>query len=442
MTSNMVTLGSYRSEDYAKRVAVFYGAKQHTAKQHLLWVQHYEVGAASWPQSDFTKISTVDTYFHKKRKEWCFSYNHGALTPSPRHFLTCYEREVKKGYAFAQGHFFFQDNRHRHGLHYAILMAYDIDGGLSFEEVVALVTASGYEAFVFTTFSHQRRKGNAPPCDRCRVVFFLNSPFVFPDIEAAHDVNGTAVWKGVYAHVGTLLGFPFDPTCDNPERLFYFHSGPREMRDSARAVHINAGGQKLEINPLVGDVVDEIRKTEHEIRLRKETRRETPPSDDNVEFANACKALNFIDADIDYNGWRNVIFGFHHAFFDTDYEDAALDELIAWSATGRKFEGDESVIQVWESANQGGGITLGSVFHMAFKGGYQKPPSLAELYQRALKVLLAISDNEVFSATFQKIFKHSYVGSLAVEIGNRRALLHPNNFDENKLAIDLTESVL
>ena len=346
---------------------------------------------------------------------------------------------MKKGYAFAQGRFFFENDRHKHSLHYAILKAYDIDGGLSFDQVVALVKASGYEAVVFTTFSHQRQKGNSPPCDRCRVVFFLNSPFVFPDIEAAHDANGTAVWKGVYARVGTMLGFPFDPTCDNPERLFFFHSGPREMRDSARAVHVNAGGQRLEINPLVGDVVEELRKTEHETRLRKETRRETPPSDDNVEFANASKALNFIDADTEYNGWRNVIFGFHHAFFDTDYEDAALDELIAWSATGRKFEGDESVIQVWESANQGGGITLGTVFHMAGEGGYKPPPSLAELYLRAVKVLFAIKDNEGFSVTFRQIFKNSYIGGLPIEVSRRVELLDPRNFDEKLLAIDLSE---
>ena len=80
MTPNVVTIGPYRKlhpEEYAKRVAAFYGAKQHTAKQHLLWIQHYEIGGY-WPESDFTKISTVDTFWHKKRRDWCFSYDHAA----------------------------------------------------------------------------------------------------------------------------------------------------------------------------------------------------------------------------------------------------------------------------------------------------------------------------------------------------------------------------
>ena len=85
-------------------------------------------------------------------------------------------------------------------------------------------------------------------------------------------------------------------------------------------------------------------------------------------------ALTFISPDCNRKQWIDVGMGIHNA-------DLPFDVWRDWSSNSNKFDEGECAYQ-WESFEQDGGITLGTLFAYAKDGGYTRPkPDVSELFR-------------------------------------------------------------
>ncbi len=160
-------------------------------------------------------------------------------------------------------------------------LVFDIDAGLTFEEVRDRIKVRGYAGAVYTSFSHLKtttnirlshyqdwaRKNGASdkadeasvdeylqgkglghlsnvkvgnelveteegacirlehdPVHKVRIVLPLKAPFVVA--ENGGTDGASALWKRYYKSIGRALGLPFDPACSDLTRTFYFPSHP------------------------------------------------------------------------------------------------------------------------------------------------------------------------------------------------------------------------
>lgn len=114
------------------------------------------------------------------------------------------------------------------------------------------------------------------PIPKYRVVFFLNSPFVFQGKYAQND--RIVEWKERYYGLSKLLNLPVDKSCVDPGRLFYF---PRHDKGREHSTIYSAGA------PVTIDVIERI-------SLRDLEKSETGPS--NV-FSDASSDMSGDDRD-------------------------------------------------------------------------------------------------------------------------------------------------
>lgn len=80
-------------------------------------------------------------------------------------------------------------------------------------------------------------------------------------------------------------------------------------------------------------------------------------------------ALDHIDADCAYPEWRNVAFAVHD--YDPGVGGKGLFE--SWSRGGTKWDKDSSryINAIWEKADQGSGVTVGTLVHKATQNGWE-----------------------------------------------------------------------
>lgn len=107
-------------------------------------------------------------------------------------------------------------------------------------------------------------------------------------------------------------------------------------------------------------------------------------SDPNIDRVKS--ALGFLSADCDYDSWRNVLFALKSLGWSCGFELA--DE---WSATAPSRYDADSVIKQWNAAKADGGITIGTLFHLAEKAGWVTPAA------RALECRGDISNGRLFA---------------------------------------------
>lgn len=87
------------------------------------------------------------------------------------------------------------------------LFTLDVDEGCNLEE--AKIIFKKYKHLIVTTRNHQKSKDNRLPCDRFRVILFLQEPIRDNDIYSA-------TWHALYKI------FPFvDPSCKDPGRYWF-----------------------------------------------------------------------------------------------------------------------------------------------------------------------------------------------------------------------------
>ncbi|MGE3701800.1 MAG: primase-helicase family protein [Hyphomicrobiaceae bacterium] len=87
---------------------------------------------------------------------------------------------------------------------------------------------------------HVENKGNCyivrhRPLDKFRVIFPLSEPINIPALDESTN-SAVEVYKDIYHAVGNAVGLPFDHSCSDPCRLFYFPSCPAHLQDEKRAL--------------------------------------------------------------------------------------------------------------------------------------------------------------------------------------------------------------
>ena len=207
-------------------------------------------------------------------------------------WVTHVERDSKDGPCFIPGALE-EGRRSKHKVLYLSAMVYDVDGGMSFADAAKLVDDSPYMAFLYTTHSHMvatTRLNRKPfnkwwdvrdyplpiekhididtvnsylqeigkkfvdnvriedittdeirithdPIEKFRVIYPLARNFYMD--HASFDTNVAAeVWALTYAEIGKNLGIPFDPSCADPARLYFF---PAHTKGGQHAVHFSNG---------------------------------------------------------------------------------------------------------------------------------------------------------------------------------------------------------
>ena len=89
--------------------------------------------------------------------------------------------------------------------------------------------------------------------------------------------------------------------------------------------------------------------------------------------ARIATALAAIPADCNRDTWLRVGMALHDCGWDDGTTDRGFEIWVAWSATGRKkFKGEHDLETRWRSFGQPGrgGVTLGSLFHIAREAGW------------------------------------------------------------------------
>lgn len=77
--------------------------------------------------------------------------------------------------------------------------------------------------------------------------------------------------------------------------------------------------------------------------------------------------LNYLHPDCDYQTWIEIGMALHH---EGDGNFSLWDE---WSSKGSKYKGQKDLLIHWKSFRENGGITPGSIWHMATAAGWRPP---------------------------------------------------------------------
>lgn len=103
-------------------------------------------------------------------------------------------------------------------------------------------------------------------------------------------------------------------------------------------------------------------------------------------------ALSHIPAETSRDEWLVVAMALHHAGSQVNELDYALTLFHEWSATATsKYKGPRDIETVWRSFKADNGIKTGSLFHIAFKYGYQRPiPDVTQLFTNVTPVTPAL----------------------------------------------------
>ena len=140
---------------------------------------------------------------------------------------------VKRGHAWSCATY---DHSMRSKANYqqAQLIGLDIDNGLTLNDALNHPFVKQYGQLIYTSASHQKSKGDTPPCDRFRIVFSANQPI--KDIDSYEQLV-----KAVLGHFGEA-----DEACKDASRYWAGNSQaeifildgdplPASLIDSAKA---------------------------------------------------------------------------------------------------------------------------------------------------------------------------------------------------------------
>lgn len=89
--------------------------------------------------------------------------------------------------------------------------------------------------------------------------------------------------------------------------------------------------------------------------------------------------LGHIDPDLGYDDWIMVGMALHHGGYPFTLWDA-------WSGRGTKYKGQKDLAVHWRSFNTAGGVSLGSLVHLAKRGGW-RPKFIAEYTPQAVPIV-------------------------------------------------------
>lgn len=99
------------------------------------------------------------------------------------------------------------------------------------------------------------------------------------------------------------------------------------------------------------------------------------------------QALAHITPDCERSEWITVLMALHHAGTVTQKLDEALALADEWSSQSEtKYKGQQDILNSWRGFKPDGGVTLGSLFHLAGQSGWTRPmPDVSTLFASVAK---------------------------------------------------------
>lgn len=199
--------------------------------------------------------------------------------------------------------------------------------------------------------------------------------------------------------------------------LFYRYNGERSKSwklDGEAVVELLSDGKQTVVPPSVHPDTDQPYTWEGSSLLDTEShslpylpddfidqvdqlfKKDTPAKEDiciddkAFEIAQVKEALEYIDAEA-YDDWIKIGMALKHAF-----EDEGLALFHEWSSKAPNYNAME-IEKKWESYD-GDGVTLGTLYHMAYENGYTKPhssPQGSVSVIDPMKILATLEDQKV-----------------------------------------------
>lgn len=247
-------------------------------------------------------------------------------------------------------------------------VALDFDHGARLNDVVQRLRDKGIEAIAYTTFSH------APEDEKFRIVLPLR--------KAIKPAEYARVWAGA----NTLTGGVADAACRDVSRLFYLPSCPPERAHLARVEHVSGriatadelvamapseesrvNGAHVNGHALDGATLAAARERARALNdeaLGHEPMPETPEQIERVR-----SALAALNADCEYEIWRNTVF----ATLATGWT-CARELAREWSASApARFDPGAFEKLADSFHDRADGVGVGSLFHTARAAGWVDP---------------------------------------------------------------------
>lgn len=200
-----------------------------------------------------------------------------------------------------------------------------------------------YEALVWTTWSH---KNPSKPKFR----------HLLPLARSVSPEEYAALWK----HINDVLGGVIDPATKDASRLQYLPRETSETGDAPLVIHHKdrtrgwLDPDHLPGGKSVAELVE---------RVSKRTT-DAPPLE--VDTEEVLSALESIDpTSLGYHDWLAVGMALHA-------EGASCDTWRAWSQRDPRYQ-DGDCDDRWDDFSSQGGVTAGTIFHLALKNGWQRP---------------------------------------------------------------------
>jgi hypothetical protein len=258
--------------------------------------------------------------------------------------------EEKNGEYFVMGAFGNGGKRHADNLLYLTGFVGDIDTGtVSRADIEAGLF--GYEYIVYSSFSHSLQ---AP---MWRFILFYKT-----------EIPATDHYK-VYDYMQQAFNGQLDPSCKKPSQIWFtpacppdagsifeFFSGAGELFDPTRLPDTTVAPPPTKA---ISNQRPPVHGLAHAMRSSEEVHR-------------LMTALGFIDAN-DRSTWIKVGMAIKN-----ELGDAGQSLWTDWSKSSSKFDEDDADV-TWNSlAPQAqGGVTLGTIFHLARQKGYANQPVAA-----------------------------------------------------------------
>lgn len=156
------------------------------------------------------------------------------------------------------------------------------------------------------------------------------------------------------------------------------------------------GTQYQFINPLEDiaeapkELLDLVVKSRIEKHRKKPTTKQANflfSSDNNKTPGEVREMLSFISPNCGYQDWLNVGMALHSEMYDCELWDD-------WSANGDTYE-DGLCYSKWETFKTNGGVSFGTIYHMAREGGYDDKPKALTIEDVQKKVEVTTTEEVV-----------------------------------------------
>jgi hypothetical protein len=214
----------------------------------------------------------------------------------------------------------------------------------SVNEMITRLSALQLRSMLHTTYNHD------PAAPRYRVICCINKVIAPKALKDAIEALALKL----------EISECYDTSCTDPARLFFLPRCGRGREGLFQAEVID--GHPVDVDSLLGEKSKTDSNKIHGPLDSKLLNFPTPETPENVSRAKV--ALEHINADCDYQTWRNVIW----ALISTGW-DSAEQLAREWSLTAPDRFEEMAFQRVVRSFDFGKGITLGTLFHHAKAAG-------------------------------------------------------------------------